>query len=405
MEWLDHPALRTAIDQELTKTWYGRGFCARLEERFQDSIAALNHRHNEIAAIACLILFDSFVMTDLKAAPDIFQLSAILRFLVLTPFVLLTIAVGRVSPNSHFHKALSSAATVLATLIAGILVNQSRSPGVLADCYALPLVLLFANLLLRLGTVYAGITTAAYIAVYLPLIVLAPEVPLQQLPIVVLTELAVGALSMLAVFYLEQRERQVFLLLLRERLQAEELSLENRELKTLSHTDSLTGTSNRRHFDAALSAAWSDAATEKRPLGLLMFDIDHFKSFNDQYGHPEGDLCLRRVASIAQQQLRWGSDLLARYGGEEFIVILPGSDIEAVAHVAERIRQAVEALGIPHARTCPDMKKDAVVSVSVGAASVIPSIGEDPSQLIIAADTELYRAKQEGRNQVRMGAL
>ncbi|HET9146777.1 MAG TPA: diguanylate cyclase [Acetobacteraceae bacterium] len=403
MEWLDHPTLRIAIDQELRKPWHGRGFCARLEERFQDSGAELNRRHNETAAIACLILFDAFGMTDLRTAPDVFHLSLVLRFLVLTPFVLLVLAIGRLWPNSHIHKGMSAAATVGATLIGAVLVNLSHSPGVTADCYSLPLALLFSNLLLRLGTVYSAITTIASMLIYLPLVGFAPEVPLQQIPVLALTEIAIGALSMLAVFHLEQRERQVFLLLLRERLQAEELSLENRELKTLSHTDALTGVSSRRHFDAALSAAWSEAAAQGRPLGLLMFDIDHFKLYNDRYGHPAGDACLRRVASIAQQQLRWGFDLLARYGGEEFAVILPGSDIEASAHIAERIRQGVEGLAIPHAETCPVRADAPVVSVSIGAASMLPGAGENPNQLLIAADTELYKAKQEGRNRVRLG--
>ncbi len=396
MEWLGHLSLQAEIDQELKKPWRGRQFGPRLEERYQAANQALDRKHNETAALTCMVMFDAFVMADLRLAPNIFWLSLALRFLLFNPMVLLIIAAGRRGIKRELYKSMISSAAVMATLMTCILLDIANSPGVLAECYAIPLVVLFSNLLIRTGMIYSLISTILSIGIYLPMVALAPEVPVQHMPVLMLIEIAVGGLSLLSVFHLEQRERQVFLLLLRERLQGEELSLENHELKTLTNTDALSGISNRRHFDAMLPAAWSFAVEHCRPMALLLFDIDHFKSYNDRYGHPAGDLCLRRVAFIAQQQLRWDTDLLARYGGEEFVVVLPEANAEKAAQVAERIRAAVESLQIAHAGVAPG----AVITVSIGAVSVKPDSVQDPQRLVEAADSELYAAKQAGKNRV-----
>ena len=396
MEWLGHTSLQAELDQELKKPWRGRAFSHPLEERYQAANQALDRKHNQTAALTCMVMFDAFAMADFRLSPNLFWLSLALRFLVFNPFVLLIIAVGRTNIRHNLYKMMVASASVLSTLIACILLDAATSPGVLAECYAIPLVVLFTNQMIRTGLIHSLISTILSVGIYVPLVALAPEVPVQHMPVLMLTEIVVAALSLLSLFHLEQRERQVFLLLLRQQLQGEELSLENHELKTLSHTDSLSGISNRRHFDAVLPAAWTDAIQHKRPLALLMFDIDCFKSYNDRYGHPAGDLCLRRVAFIAQQQLRWDTDLLARYGGEEFVVILPDANAEKLAVIAERIRAAVKALNIPHAGAGPD----AVVTISIGAVSVKPDTVQNPQQLVEAADAELYAAKQAGKNRV-----
>ncbi|GAA0515763.1 diguanylate cyclase [Deinococcus depolymerans] len=166
----------------------------------------------------------------------------------------------------------------------------------------------------------------------------------------------------------------------------------NRELQTLSLTDALTGVANRRHFDGA----WQQAAAQV-PLGhavtLALLDIDHFKGFNDTYGHQEGDRCLQRVAGALRGALRGPGDLLARYGGEEFAVILPGESPQDAAGVIERLRRNVEALGIPNAAS-----PFGTVTVSVGAVSVTSGAAGQPGDWIALADQSLYRAKHAGRN-------
>jgi diguanylate cyclase (GGDEF)-like protein len=126
-----------------------------------------------------------------------------------------------------------------------------------------------------------------------------------------------------------------------------------------------------------------------------MLDIDEFKLYNDHYGHQAGDACLQRVASALKDTLRQGSDLVARYGGEEFVIILPAADLNAACRVAERARAAVEALNEPHKES-----QHGFVTISVGAATLIPGAEGSPALLLSHADTALYRAKHEGRNRM-----
>lgn len=174
-----------------------------------------------------------------------------------------------------------------------------------------------------------------------------------------------------------------------------ELRAANDKLAALSATDMLTSIGNRRQFATVMDAQWSVAKSQDGPISVIMVDVDHFKSYNDRYGHPAGDECLRRVAAAISGSVR-GSDVACRYGGEEFVVVLPGSTAEAASAVAERIRAAVEALALPH-----EGSPRGVVSVSAGVAGAVPE-GEQPAEILVAAaDSALYEAKRSGRNQVR----
>ena len=153
---------------------------------------------------------------------------------------------------------------------------------------------------------------------------------------------------------------------------------------------------NRRWFDESLEREWQRALRDATPLSLILADIDHFKRYNDRYGHVAGDECLKQVAAAMQSCVHRGGDLVARYGGEEFAVILPTTDARHAGEIAERVRNAVIALGIKHA----DSSAGNVVSVSIGVASVIPDQPGDGVPLVQAADRALYLAKNAGRNRV-----
>jgi diguanylate cyclase (GGDEF)-like protein len=170
----------------------------------------------------------------------------------------------------------------------------------------------------------------------------------------------------------------------------------NAELERLSSVDSLTGLANRRSFDGFLEREWQRRAREKQELALIMADIDHFKNFNDSYGHQAGDECLRRVAAAIGDSVGRATDLAARYGGEEFAVVLPGTDVEGAELVAEKIRAAVAGLAIAHKASAAGE----VVTISLGVAGAAAANCASPAQLIAAADRALYQAKQQGRNRV-----
>ncbi|HEV2673470.1 MAG TPA: GGDEF domain-containing protein [Aliidongia sp.] len=173
------------------------------------------------------------------------------------------------------------------------------------------------------------------------------------------------------------------------------LAVANAALRDLAGRDGLTGLFNRRHLDAALAMEWLRAHRERVPISVLMIDVDHFKGFNDTYGHQEGDACLRRLAAVLVEATRRPADLAARYGGEEFLLCLPGTSSEGALEVAYKIRAAVRDMAIPHAAST-----QRVVTVSIGLAGMVPQDGETSDELVAAADTGLYRAKSAGRDRV-----
>jgi diguanylate cyclase (GGDEF)-like protein len=181
--------------------------------------------------------------------------------------------------------------------------------------------------------------------------------------------------------------------MVRERTQ--QLEEANRRLEALSYTDALTNLANRRAFDKALDVEWRRGVRSQKPIAILMIDIDHFKSFNDTYGHPAGDSCLVSVAAALASVVRRAADTLARYGGEEFVALLPETDAAGVAAIAERMRLAVEALNIANTRGVGGR-----VTVSVGHAAMLANAGTGTASLIAAADVALYQAKRAGRNRV-----
>lgn len=162
----------------------------------------------------------------------------------------------------------------------------------------------------------------------------------------------------------------------------------------LAITDALTGLPNRRALDAFLDKEWKRALRERWPVSVLMIDVDAFKPYNDHYGHLGGDTALKAVARCIQAHASRSGDLAARYGGEEFCIVLPHTDLEGAIAVAEHIRQAVLALHIPHAQG-----PAGILSVSIGVATDTPALSGDRAETLTqAADTQLYRAKTQGRN-------
>ena len=167
-------------------------------------------------------------------------------------------------------------------------------------------------------------------------------------------------------------------------------------LKTLSSIDALTEIPNRRFFDERLDQEWKRATRERYSISLLMIDIDHFKSYNDSYGHLQGDECLKTVARNLSQNLWRSSDIITRYGGEEFAVILPGTPSYSALNVAKRLWESISALEIEHSSSL----SVGYLTVSIGLATLSPNEKTKPHQLIELADKNLYKSKTDGRNRV-----
>lgn len=168
------------------------------------------------------------------------------------------------------------------------------------------------------------------------------------------------------------------------------------KLRLLSSTDGLTKLANRRAFDEALETEWRRARRLEYSLAIIMADIDNFKKYNDTYGHLEGDECIKKVATALKKGIHRAGDIAARYGGEEFILLLPMSGIREAAKIADDLRQHIESLKIPHMHNIPD----AIVTVSMGVATLMPHADTFPNDLIALADKALYKAKEAGKNRV-----
>jgi diguanylate cyclase (GGDEF)-like protein len=189
-----------------------------------------------------------------------------------------------------------------------------------------------------------------------------------------------------------QLQQEIF-----ERQRAETaLQRANRELERLAILDSLTGVANRRRFEQYLKQMWEFTLSTQKPLSLLLCDVDYFKSYNDTYGHPKGDMCLRAIADAIARSLRHEGDLVARYGGEEFVAILPETELSCALEIAQIIRQQLQALKIEHSGS----RISNYITISIGIVSQIPDRHTSLQDLVKAADVALYQAKQDGRDRI-----
>lgn len=197
-----------------------------------------------------------------------------------------------------------------------------------------------------------------------------------------------------------QRHRQVEMrrrhleFVVAERTKA--LSAANERLQELADRDGLTGLANRRLFDQRLESEWSRSGRTGRPLAIVMGDVDFFKRYNDALGHIAGDHCLQKIAKVFLQAARRNSDLAARYGGEELVLLLPETELRGALHLAEEIRESVEACQIRH----PDSPAGEVVTISLGVTAVHPTALDSAESVVHRADQALYRAKEQGRSRV-----
>ncbi len=179
------------------------------------------------------------------------------------------------------------------------------------------------------------------------------------------------------------------------RTSQQNLAEANIELQKLAALDSLTGIANRRRFDEVMRAEWQRGKRDRKTLSLLVCDIDYFKVYNDTFGHPAGDLCLKKAAAVLTEHLKRPADVAARYGGEEFAIVLPDTSPEGALLIANACRAQLAQLALENPRT-----PAGIVTMSIGVASVVPSRDGSAEALVARADKALYAAKNNGRNQV-----
>jgi diguanylate cyclase (GGDEF)-like protein len=267
--------------------------------------------------------------------------------------------------------------------------------------YALSFVLISVVLLvtLRLGfsaavvavNLMAVLTTIATMHGYGPLALGAGAIQSHRI-LLLQSFLAVTMMTVFSVSVM-QIERKLF---------EERLQLAYEDMEKLATKDALTGVANRRMFDETLRSEWARAIRSGDSIALLMMDVDHFKSYNDRFGHPAGDACLRRIAQTILELPHRSTDLLARYGGEEFSFLLPGAEQEDAARIAETIRVRIENMHEGYIDKAQEQDR-CPMSISIGCCALKPKLDLGPESLIASSDAALYRAKRNGRNRIEAG--
>ncbi len=380
---------------------FGRGltflkFSPILERAFQNYYLRKYIWQFRIAVILGIGLYAIFGILDAMVFPSIKFQFWFIRFALVIPFGLLFLFLTFRVHNERAIELFHSMVVIIAGLgIVGMIYIASTGKSYLYYP-GLMLVVFYTFTLSALRFYYATISGLTVVLIYLLIDLYILGTPKDQL---ITNMFFLGSATLMGMpvgYLLERHSRRDFLLtmlLALEKKRTEELNI---KLRDISYIDGLTGVANRLRFEEFFRKEWRRAKRTKRPISVLMLDIDFFKNYNDLLGHLEGDECLKKVARAISKHIRADVDLVARYGGEEFVVVLPETDLKDALKVADRIRRDIERLKIAH----PGSGASKFVTVSIGVASILPIDNLKREVLLNMADKALYMAKEKGRNRV-----
>jgi diguanylate cyclase (GGDEF)-like protein len=388
-------AFGSPYEKLLNEGFQRLSFPAAMEAEFIEGIAERRKAQLRFSAVFAMVLNLGMLLSDWLMVPDQFDLALRVRLLIQMPVLIIyMLMLPRVSVR--LAEWLSAAVSVLAGFI--LLMVCVRSQDALAPAYlvGLSMIILFNGGAVR-TRFWMGLVSDLIVLVLFFIGMLAmPQAPMALQVAMTLVLVVTALFKLYSCHALEHDERVNWLMLRHEQMLSRALELGNKRLDELSGHDALTGLANRRRIDEHLQQVWDRARQAGDELALLMMDIDHFKRFNDHYGHLEGDACLKVVAATIGAHLRMPGDQLGRFGGEEFIAVLNKTGLQAALAAGERVRDGVQGLQRAH-----DRAPLGYVTLSVGVACVSPQANEaSPARLVALADRALYLAKHGGRNRV-----
>ena len=384
----DMPLTLEAIDTFIRARHPGLSFPSWLERQLEHDTRRRRAQRLRSAVPTIAVIYNLYLLPDWLLVGDRIDIALILHFAVVTPWILLTRWFIKDDSPKLLREGL--AASIPVAIVLQILVSFVLTSSVNAGHYQyfVLLVVLFTNTVQRLPFRFAIIVSGIILTCYALAVAVSGHLS-GPVAFVAITTLAVSAyLTLTSNYYLERDGRRAYLHALRDRLR-------HAEVEVAARHDALTGLANRHYLSERLDPLWNSDEQAVSSVAVIMIDVDHFKLFNDRYGHAGGDVCLKRIAACVNAELRGGKDLAVRYGGEELLVLLPGTEASEAIRIAERIRCLMEALGIAHEA----VGTNNVVTVSCGVAAAPPS-NVSALELIAAADAALYAAKRNGRNQV-----
>ncbi len=390
------------LQQLLNDRGWRLRFNEELEREFQQDYARRYFAHMQIAGIIGLVVFLASGILDLIWMTEMAGRTWFIRLVAGIPMSvpLLISFWGKFKQRIGEHYMQLFICIVAASAVGGLIAISlnSREPYNYYYYNAVTVAMIIVFVLSRIQFKW-GVISAIIMLFSLNVGLIGFGPTSNNLAIVVITNFVfIGSATsaLIGTFLIERSLRQNY-------LQSRLLSVENRDLEEsnltlqyLSAIDGLTQIANRRSLDRSLAIEWQRARRKREPVGFIMADIDHFKMFNDTYGHQAGDECLRIVASLIKDHARRPGDLAARYGGEEFALVLTNSSAEQARIIAEQVRKKIMETTIKYKKSVSTN-----ITASLGVASMVPGIGQaNPDALILEADQAMYRAKRSGRNRV-----
>jgi diguanylate cyclase (GGDEF)-like protein len=371
------------------KRWHK--FPSGIERQFEADSNARRCQRVSVGILVSAVLYNGFLLADWLLVPDVLRLATWLHVAIVTPWMLLTAWIVHNRPGPFVRECLAASVPVFIILQIDAGFALTTSEGAAHYQYVVIPTLLYTNVSLhRLTFPFARAATAIILLLHSALVLSAGYLSGQVAAMIIVQVAICAYITLVANYTMERDLRRAYLYSLRDRLR-------HAEADAAARKDPLTGLANRHHLDEALGELWRIPAVDDVELAVsvVMFDIDHFKSLNDRYGHGTGDLCLKRVAAILADELRGVENHAVRYGGEEFLLLLPGTQMVDAMRLAERIRAAIEAAAIPNQGS--GLAGVLTASFGVAACGVTQL---SATELIAAADSALYAAKRSGRNQV-----
>jgi len=385
------------VEEALSHKGYRLKFIPRLEAAYQAARGPVRNRNVAKYLVVYLTAKLLFLYANLRVGSQVFRISMELRLGIVLPLTLLAVYLLLRPMPAWVHGVAAFAPLIAETALVMLLGRLSGSA--LTDKYVIAAgVGIFAQtLLMQAPFRYCVRGLVVALSVFCALCRVrwpghfGPPIAVDEIIFVVVFSLP----ALFERYNRERSGRREFLLSELNRIRTEDILRMNAHLERLSSLDGLTGIFNRRYLDAALARLSKVAIENQRWIGVLMIDIDHFKTLNDTAGHQHGDFCLEQVAQLLQHGVRAGVDTVARYGGEEFVAILPDADEREAFLIGERLREDIETAGLPAAQ-------GAVVTISIGVAALrgMPGQPFTAEDLIASADDALYEAKRTGRNRV-----
>lgn len=384
------------LREALAQPWWRLNFPSELEQAFDASVASIQALHVRYNLILGLVLYDLFAFGDYLFLPDVYTTAWFIRFAIVSPMLLILVWSGFFDKKIRWRDLAVMAMMLVVTTSLVYPVAISKSPDAQHYHLGLLLVVLFGNLLLGMRFAVAALSSLLVLILYGLELTVWLRLPSHVSAHYIMIALSIMILSLAANHRREWYLRRNFLIMALLEIASQSQLEANARLQRLADRDPLTGLANRRRFDEEYPRLWKDARRTGQPLAVLFIDIDHFKAFNDTYGHALGDDALKQLASLLQDTTaRRPLDLAVRNGGEEFLIVLPNTSPELAVEIAQRLLAQLAALAIPHVSS-----SHGILTASIGVAGGTPGVMQTPLLYVEQADHAMYRAKRNGRNRV-----